>query len=861
MRPETKRLATGVLDEPAMPDSFTVHRIDLDWLAHDPAYEVSVGAAFPDPTHYYNVPEGVEPALNVHRYADVSLNGLWPGVDLQFHARRGVLESDWLLARASDHTKIRFRITGAELSVDAEGALVMRTPLGEVREAAPIALQQGRDVPARWVVDGNTVRIELTGYAPTVPLVIDPMTRLWGTYYGGTGVEYPWDMTLAPNGNVITSGSTASFSLVASSGAHQVSFGGDYDGFAYCFSSSGARLWSTYYGGTGDDFAYACCTSPTGNIFLGGWAQSATNISTPNTHQPVHSGMGILRLPFLAMFNGSGIRQWGTYNGSANGSGRIYGLAADASNNVFATGYTISDTGYASPGAMQTIAGLGNEAFLLKFNSTGQRLWGTYIGGNGNDRADACALLPDGSVLLAGDTQGAPSIGTPGAYQTTVQGTYDAFLMKVSSDGALIWSTYFGGNEGEAGDACGVDGYGNVHLAGATQSTAGLASLGAHQDTTGGGADGFLARFDSLGQFQWATFLGGPLGDAIYNSSADAEGGISVVGLAISASGLASNDGYDQTLTGNWDAFAARFTPTGQRHWGTYYGGLNDEIGRGIAARSGDEVYFGGFTASTNTIATPGAFNTSYNGGLYDGFIVKFDGCAPFPVAVDPASAALCIGDTVQLTASGGLSQAWSPALGLNTVNSDTVLAFPTITTTYTAKCVDSLACRMTTPVLVTVTDVDSTITMTDSTLTAVQAGAQYQWIDCANGDTLIPGATAQQFQPTANGTYAAIVSLNGCVDTTACTPFALTSITDSPGISGFVVFPNPATDELHFRCRGTCSDVISLYDGVGRLVRRVSTTGAQQGTIDLRGLPDGLYFLELEHARGRRIRFVRSSN
>jgi hypothetical protein len=88
-----------------------------------------------------------------------------------------------------------------------------------------------------------------------------------------------------------------------------------------------------------------------------------------------------------------------------------------------------------------------------------------------------------------------------------------------------------------------------------------------------------------------------------------------------------------------------------------------------------------------------------------------------------------------------------------------------------------------------------------------------------------------------------------------------LTSITDSPGISGFVVFPNPATDELHFRCRGTCSDVISLYDGVGRLVRRVSTTGAQQGTIDLRGLPDGLYFLELEHARGRRIRFVRSSN
>ncbi len=846
LRAETKHPVTGVLNEPAVPDSFTIHRIDVDWLGQDPGYAIAEGEALPDPTHYYNVPDGMAPALNVRRYTEVKLKGLWPGVDLQFHARRGVLESDWGLARASDHTKIRFRITGAELTVAEDGGLVMHTPLGDVREAAPLAVQQGRHIPARWAVDGNTVRIELTGYAPTIPLVIDPMTRLWGTYYGGYNNDYPWDESVMANGNVITTGWTWSLNSIATSGAHQTTHGGGIsDGFLFCFSPSGARLWSTYYGGEDDDQSTACSASAAGEIFIAGWSDSQTNIATPGTYGPTACLLGG-RNAYLAKFNSNGVRQWGTYYCSDLES-YILSSAADNAGGVYVCGWTDADTGYASVGCLQPAPltfTYGVNGFMARFNASGQRVWGTFLDAVGENRATGCAVAPDGSVYVTGyERGGAPFLGTPGTYQTDTVGLYDAYLVKLSPLGGLIWSSYFGGPSADFAHDCAVAYNGNVTFVGMTSSDTSIASVGAHQESWGGLLDGFVATFDSQGQRLWSTYIGGPQNEVCYNVGLDDGGGINVVGQTESAVNLTTSNGFDISYAGQADAFAARFTPTGTCHWSTYYGGPSLDYGRGIASRNGDEVYFGGVTGSNSDIASPGSFDEFYNGGVTDGFLVKFDACDAFPISVAPTSTIICRGDSAVLTVSGGITQLWSPSQSLNTAVGDTVFASPLVTTNYLVKAFDSLYCGVTATVFVSVTVVDTSLTLTDTTLIADQANAQYQWVDCGNGGTLISGATDRILQPTSGGAYAVIVTYNGCTDTSACTAFSLTSMEDMAARADLRLFPNPVSDVLSFTCPNCRERNFLLLDPLGRVVRRVSVADPRNGSFEVGDLPSGIYF------------------
>jgi len=138
------------------------------------------------------------------------------------------------------------------------------------------------------------------------------------------------------------------------------------------------------------------------------------------------------------------------------------------------------------------------DAFLVKFNSSGVRQWGTYYGGTVNDEESSCATDASGNVYLAGRTKSTTAIATTGAHQTTYGGGYyDAFLVKFNSSGVRQWGTYYGGTGTDEGRSCATDTSGNVYLAGYTQSTTGIATTGAHQTTYGGSSDAFLVKFDA----------------------------------------------------------------------------------------------------------------------------------------------------------------------------------------------------------------------------------------------------------------------------------------------------------------------------------------------------------------------------
>jgi hypothetical protein len=619
------------------PGRISSYRVDINWL-NAKAPKVKVIDAQPGYNNYYNVPTGVSPALNVKQYGSLVFEGLWPGVNLEYYSRNGYLESDWVLSRAENYKQIAFEIKGAELRIDGD-KLIMKTPFGEIVEGALIAEQNGRVIKSRWVLTGSVVTLGLEDYDPNQPIRIDPPVRIWGTYYGGDNFDEAWHCTVDGNENIYFAGASTSLNSIASVGAHQVTFGGGGgDACLVKFDSDGVKQWGTYYGGSFGDNGRSCAVDASGNVYLLGSTQSEDGIATTGAHQTLLAGNWDL---FLVKFNSSGLRLWGTYYGGT-GSDVGYSCSVDGNNYVYIAGETQSNFGISTSGSHQASKSTGADAFLVKFNSNGVRQWGTYYGGTGGDSGRACSTDGSGNIYLAGNTNSSSGIATPGAHQTSGSG---GFLVKFNTNGTRQWGTYYAGNFLDGVNSCATDLSGNVYLAGNTQSTINFATVGAHQETNGGGTDAYLVKFDGSGVRQWGTYYGGFGFDNGRSCSVDASGNVYLSGMTESTGGIASSVAYQTTYGGGGDAFLVKFNSSGERQWGTYYGDANLEDAFSCAAGSSNMIYIAGRTTSISSIATSGSHQSSFGGGTQDAFLVKFNGAS---CGVDgPFANSTCINNTI----------------------------------------------------------------------------------------------------------------------------------------------------------------------------------------------------------------------
>jgi hypothetical protein len=145
---------------------------------------------------------------------------------------------------------------------------------------------------------------------------------------------------------------------------------------------------------------------------------------------------------------------------------------------VYLTGSTTSETNIATPDGFQPVKSTGSDAFLARFRPDGVLEWGTYYGGEGNDAGFECSVDLAGNIYMTGESTSSGSIATPGAYQETLNGFRDAFLVKFDGTCQRLWASYFGGEDFEQGFCCSSDSMGHVFIAGKTFSTTGIASPG-----------------------------------------------------------------------------------------------------------------------------------------------------------------------------------------------------------------------------------------------------------------------------------------------------------------------------------------------------------------------------------------------
>jgi hypothetical protein len=324
-----------------------------------------------------------------------------------------------------------------------------------------------------------------------------------------------------------------------------------------------------------------------------------------------------------------------------------YSVSTDANGNVFVVGYTRSTDfpTYDPGGAYYQSYHHGGwwDAFILKFNNNGNRLWATYYGGSGDDHATSVSTDANGNVFVVGYTlsDNFPTYNPGGGayYQPNNAGFYNAFILKFTNSGVRLWATYYGGSIDDYATSVSTDNYG-VFVVGYTGSTdfptyCELEEIQPPycQLNNAGGYDAFIIRFGNNGVRVWATYYGGSDNDyATSVSRRDANGNVFVVGYTRSTNFPTYNPGggayYQPNNAGGYDAFIIKFNNFNNRSWATYYGGSNDDYATSVSRDANGNVFVVGYTRSTNfPTYNPGggAYYQPNNAGFSDAFIIKFN--------------------------------------------------------------------------------------------------------------------------------------------------------------------------------------------------------------------------------------------
>ena len=338
---------------------------------------------------------------------------------------------------------------------------------------------------------------------------IDPSgVLLWASFVGGSGDDRALSIGVDPSGNAYLAGYTASTNFPVLN-PRQATKSGGRDVFVTKISSAGSALvYSTYYGGNGNDQANGIAVDQFGQAYVVGETQS------PNfpTVFPWKSAFGGLRDAFHFKIGSNGTVSYSTYVG---GSGDDRGIAVAVSTSLtpYITGCTTS-TNFPTYKPLQPTNRGGQDSFVIRFLPDANGVvYSSYLGGNGGatgrpECANSIAIDSFNNMYVAGVTSSTNFPVYLGA-QSSLNGLTDGYLTKLNSDGVILFSTYIGGSASDVAVAVRLDSARRPYVVGYTTSK-NLPTFNAIQDTAGGNFDVFLHRYHNTGTpFDFGTYFGG----------------------------------------------------------------------------------------------------------------------------------------------------------------------------------------------------------------------------------------------------------------------------------------------------------------------------------------------------------------
>lgn len=592
---------------------------------------------------------------------------IYPHIDWVLYTNSGKVKYDFIIHPGANTNDIQVRYNGAtDISLN-KGDLHVTTPAGEVIEPAPYTYNSvsKKEIRSEYVLEGNILTFNLDRHAEQ-DIIIDP-TIEWATYYGGSAIDNGYAITNDTSQNLYMVGSSQSANNIATTGnSFKDTLDGTQDGFVVKITEAGFRVWATYYGGKGQERLYSATVNSQQELIVSGITDTSSNLATPSVipavHQTNHGG-GSSDCILMKMSTTNGSRIWCTYFGGA--SSESYSddyqthACIDDNDNIYLVGTTQSDTGIAANTSPITTRSGKHDAFIAKFDTNGDRIWGRYFGGSEDDIFKKSIIDGTTYIYVVGEFSSGGVASSSNVHQSTKKGGKEALLTRINAaTGSISWATYYGGTSDEDPRGIGLDQLHNIYISGSTQSSADIATNGVqiHQTSLKGSSDAFLAKFDSTGAISWGTYYGGTSAnggsgtDHGYNLWIDEADNIHMTGSTSSNDFIVTNDAYQSTRGGglngsDFDAFIVTFDQQGSRTWGSYYGGPGSDYGQDILLQNTSHVYVVGKTESSTGVA----YNTNIqysNGGLNDAFMAKFTPDTSVFIFQPFTDIVHCIGDT-----------------------------------------------------------------------------------------------------------------------------------------------------------------------------------------------------------------------
>lgn len=584
-------------------------------------------------------------ATGIHGAQEVLYRAVYRGVDMRLYIDGGLPRYDFVLAPGTDPSTIVLRFRGMDALTVHSSELRLHLRERDIVQSGLFAYQtkrgQRRQIECRFVQHSdNSIGFEVGNYDPALPLIIDPL--VYSTFLGGVLGDEGYGIELDADFNMYIAGSTLAQNYPVTTGAYSTTKAGAIDIVASKINRIGSQLaYSTFIGGDDDDFGYDIAVDASGKVALTGCSFSADFPVSPTAFDATLGGD---RDAVVVRLNESGSRLEGSTYLGGNNWDEGYSLVVDASGTVAVTGMTTSSD-FPVANAFDDSYNGAQDAFVVRMNRDVSSVsMGSFLGGSSGDQGNAIALDNSGNILVVGTTGSSDFQITASAFDRTFNGnvgTTDAFAAKISSGGALVFSTYIGGSENDEGRGVAPDATGGVALGGFTSSPApGFPITSGAYDTELNGIDAFLGRLNAAGTALVAcTYVGQVGADAITDIDIDNSGALYAVGYTMSSTFPTTIGAHDATFNGgDRDAFLVKFAPSlaaSTLLYGTYLGGNNYDEAKSLAVDSDGNAAITGITRSGNYPTTSGALNRDF-AGMSDVFVAKVGTGSPVLQLLSP---------------------------------------------------------------------------------------------------------------------------------------------------------------------------------------------------------------------------------
>lgn len=580
---------------------------------------------------------------------------------------------------------------------------------------------------------------------------------VWAFKLGSTTNDVGYSIALDASNNVYVTGSFRGTVNFNPAGTFNLTAAGSDDIFIAKYDATGAFLWAKRIGGTSVDVAYSIAVDASANVYTTGYYIGTVNFNPGGTFNMTSNSSSADM--FVSKLDAAG-----NFVMAKSTSGAMteigYGIAVDASSNIYVTGFFEDVVDFDPNAGTATFVSVGMEdMFLLKLTSVGNYSWAKAVGGMQNDEGASVVADASGNVYCAGRFDASVSFG---ATNFTTYGINDAFVTKLDASGAFLWAKQFGSTAGDAAYAVTLDGSGNVYTTGYFSGTVDFnPNAGTNNLTSYGSADVYISKLDNSGNYVWAKQMGGTGFDSGSSLNVISSGHVYTVGSFNGTSNFSTEGTFNLTSAGSNDIFVQRLKPC-----------VNTSHTMNVTACLS-------YTLNAQTYTTSGTYvQNLINAGGCDSTLTINLRISNMASSIASQTNVNCFGaasGSASVTATGGIlpySYSWTPSGGTAATASGLTAGSYTCTITDSIGCIKTQIVTITQPAQalgVTVSTTNASC-MANGSATANPTGGttpySYSW---TSGDITqtAPGLMA--------GTYTVTVT-----DYNGCTALANGTITNS---------------------------------------------------------------------------------